>query len=544
MPEKMIKNPILPGFNPDPSVVRVGEDFYIATSTFEWYPGVQIHHSRDLKNWRLVSRPLNRADLLDMRGNPDSCGIWAPCLSWHDGLFHLIYTDVKRFDGNFKDSHNYLTTCETIDGDWSDRVYLNSSGFDASLFHNDDGRKWLLNMIWDHRPWQNRFGGIYLQEYSVAQKKLVGPMSNIFRGSPLALTEAPHLYNRNGWYYLLTAEGGTGYQHAMTVARSRNIDGPYELDPQGYLLTAKDNRDLPLQRCGHGDLFDTSNGEDYLVHLCGRPLKGLQRCPLGRETGLQKMYWSEDGWPRIEGATGDGLPSLEVPAPDLPEHPWPETPQRRDFDSEVLPAEFQWLRSPEPERFMSLSERPGYLRLKGKESLGSWFEQALVARRQEAFSYTAETKIEFSPENFQQCAGLVSYYNLHKYHYCYISIDEQGRRFIDIMSCEGDLGNNSTFPLTEGYAGTYRVEERYRLPNDGPVWLKAEVDHQALAFSFSLDGENWKQLPAVLNQSLISDEGGKGEGASFTGAFIGMACQDISGQDCPADFDYFEYIEL
>ena len=544
MPEKMIKNPILPGFNPDPSVVRVGEDFYIATSTFEWYPGVQIHHSRDLKNWRLVSRPLNRADLLDMRGNPDSCGIWAPCLSWHDGLFHLVYTDVKRFDGNFKDSHNYLTTCETIDGDWSDRVYLNSSGFDASLFHNDDGRKWLLNMIWDHRPWQNRFGGIYLQEYSVAQKKLVGPMSNIFRGSPLALTEAPHLYNRNGWYYLLTAEGGTGYQHAMTVARSRNIDGPYELDPQGYLLTAKDNRDLPLQRCGHGDLFDTSNGEDYLVHLCGRPLKGLQRCPLGRETGLQKMYWSEDGWPRIEGATGDGLPSLEVPAPDLPDHPWPETPQRRDFDSEVLPAEFQWLRSPEPERFMSLSERPGYLRLKGKESLGSWFEQALVARRQEAFSYTAETKIEFSPENFQQCAGLVSYYNLHKYHYCYISIDEQGRRFIDIMSCEGDLGNNSTFPLTEGYAGTYRVEERYRLPNDGPVWLKAEVDHQALAFSFSLDGENWKQLPAVLNQSLISDEGGKGEGASFTGAFIGMACQDISGQDCPADFDYFEYIEL
>ncbi len=543
MPERLIRNPILPGFNPDPSVVRVGEDFYIATSTFEWYPGVQIHHSRDLKNWRLVSRPLNRADLLDMRGNPDSCGIWAPCLSWHDGLFHLVYTDVKRFDGNFKDTHNYLTTCETVDGEWSERVYLNSSGFDASLFHDDDGRKWLVNMIWDHRPRQNRFGGIYLQEYSVVQKKLVGPMSNIFHGSPLAFTEAPHLYRRNGWYYLLTAEGGTGYQHAMTVARSRQIDGPYELDPQGYLLTAKDNRDLPLQRCGHGDLFDTPNGEDYLVHLCGRPLKGLQRCPLGRETGLQKMYWSEDGWPRIEAAAGDGLPSLEVPAPDLPEQPWPATPARRDFDDETLPPEFQWLRSPEPERFMSLAERPGYLRLKGKESLGSWFEQALVARRQEAFSFIAETKLEFSPSNFQQCAGLVSYYNLHKYHYCYVSIDEQGRRFVDIMSCEGDQSINSTFPLTEGYAGTYRVEERYRLPDEGPVWLKAEVDHQSLAFSFSIDGENWNQLPAVLNQSLISDEAGKGEGANFTGAFIGMACQDISGQDCPADFDYFEYVE-
>ena len=164
----MITNPILPGFNPDPSIVRVGDDYYIATSTFEWYPGVQIHHSKDLKNWRLVSRPLNRAGLLDMRGNPDSGGIWAPCLSYSDGLYWLIYTDVKRLDGNFKDAHNYLTTCETIDGEWSDPVYMNSSGFDPSLFHDDDGRKWFVNMVWDHRHLHNRFGGIYLQEYSPA----------------------------------------------------------------------------------------------------------------------------------------------------------------------------------------------------------------------------------------------------------------------------------------------------------------------------------------------------------------------------------------
>ena len=465
MPEKTITNPILPGFNPDPSAVRVGDDFYIATSTFEWYPGVQIHHSRDLKNWRLVARPLNRADLLDMRGNPDSGGIWAPCLSYADGLFWLIYTDVKRLDGNFKDAHNYLATCPTVDGEWSERVYLNSSGFDASLFHDDDGRKWLVNMIWDHRPWCNRFGGIYLQEYSVEHKKLVGPMTNIFRGSPLGLTEAPHLYKRDGWYYLVTAEGGTGYQHAMTVARSRNIDGPYELDPQGYLLTAKDNRDLPLQRCGHGDLFDTALGDTYLVHLCGRPIDGLQRSPLGRETGLQKFEWSEDGWPRIAGATGDGLPSLEVPAPDLPEHPWPSAPARHDFDSPELPIDFQWLRSPEPGRFMSLDERPGFLRLKGKESLGSWFEQALVARRQQALRFSAETRLEFNPTNFQQMAGLVSYYNTHKYHYCYVSVDENGQRFVDIMSCEGRADWMSTFRLTEGHAGTYRIEDRYMLPD-------------------------------------------------------------------------------
>ncbi|MAM13504.1 MAG: glycoside hydrolase 43 family protein, partial [Rhizobiaceae bacterium] len=139
MTDSMITNPILPGFNPDPSICRVGDDYYIATSTFEWYPGVQIHHSRDLANWTLVSRPLARADLLDMRGNPDSCGIWAPCLTHADGLFWLIYTDVKRLSGSFKDAPNYLTTAPSIAGPWSQRIYLNSSGFDPSLFHAPDG---------------------------------------------------------------------------------------------------------------------------------------------------------------------------------------------------------------------------------------------------------------------------------------------------------------------------------------------------------------------------------------------------------------------
>ncbi|MDD1451493.1 family 43 glycosylhydrolase [Sphingomonas sp. H160509] len=161
-----IRNPILPGFNPDPSIVRVGDDYYVATSTFEWYPGVQIHHSRDLANWRLVTRPLNRASQLDMRGNPDSCGVWAPDLSHANGRFHLIYTDVKRYgqttiDGargaSLRDFHNYWVTAEHIDGPWSDPVHLNSSGFDPALFHDDDGRSWLLNMLWDHRP-----GGVAL----------------------------------------------------------------------------------------------------------------------------------------------------------------------------------------------------------------------------------------------------------------------------------------------------------------------------------------------------------------------------------------------
>jgi xylan 1,4-beta-xylosidase len=195
---QLIHNPILKGFNPDPSIVRVGDDYYIATSTFEWYPGVQIYHSRDLVNWRLLTRPLRRPSQLNMLGDPDSCGIWAPCLSYDNGLFYLIYTDVKRYGrttvggasgASLRDFHNYLVTCPTIDGDWSDPVYLNSSGFDPSLFHDDDGRKYLVNQLWDHRPGQNRFAGIVLQEYSPAARRLVGERKNIFPGTRLGL---PH----------------------------------------------------------------------------------------------------------------------------------------------------------------------------------------------------------------------------------------------------------------------------------------------------------------------------------------------------------------
>jgi len=290
----MIRNPILPGFNPDPSITRVGHDYYIATSTFEWYPGVQIHHSRDLVNWRLACRPLDRASQLDMRGNPDSCGVWAPCLSHADGVFWLIYTDVKRLDGNFKDAHNYLVTAPEIAGPWSDPVYLNSSGFDPSLFHDDDGRKWLLNMQWRHttdsiggKPKHPAFDGILAQEYDAAARRLTGPIRNIFAGSAHGLVEGPHLFKRDGWYYLTTAEGGTGYDHAVTMARARDLHGPYELHPDIFLMTSKDAPDAPLQRAGHGQIVETPEGLTYHTHLCGRPLPGIRRCLMGRETGLQ-----------------------------------------------------------------------------------------------------------------------------------------------------------------------------------------------------------------------------------------------------------------
>jgi xylan 1,4-beta-xylosidase len=538
MNERIIHNPILKGFNPDPSIVRVGDDYYIATSTFEWFPGVQIHHSRDLVNWRLLTRPLRRATQLNMLGDPDSCGIWAPCLTYADGLFHLIYTDVKRYGrttvggasgASLRDFHNYLVTSPTIDGDWSDPVYLNSSGFDPSLFHDEDGRKYFLNMLWDHRPGQNRFAGIVLQEYSAKLQSLVGERKLIFKGTSIGLTEAPHLYKRGGYYYLITAEGGTAWGHAVTLARSRSIDGPYELHPEVHVLSARHRPDAELQRAGHADLVETQDGETYIVYLCGRPLRNRGRCTLGRETAIQRMLWDGDGWLRTSDRTG--VPSIDTQAPNLPEHAFESSTVRADFDNAELPIEFQWLRSPWPDQLFSLTQKPGYLRLFGRETIGSLFKQALVARRQQAHCYSAVTRMEFEPSHYQQAAGLVCYYNGAKFHYLHVSRDEEHGKHLRVMSALPDQ------PQSDAFTAPIRV------PDGKPIELRVEIDFERLRFAYRVEGRQWIWLPEQFDASILSDEASAPGLPNFTGAFVGMACQDLAGTACPADFDYFEYRE-
>lgn len=521
----MIKNPILRGFNPDPSICRAGDDFYIATSTFEWYPGVQIHHSTDLANWRLVRRPLNRASLLDLTGVPDSCGVWAPCLSYEGGIFWLCYTVVTRFDGDFKDTHNFLTWSPKIEGDWSDPIPMNSSGFDPSLFHDGDGRKWHLNMVWNHRPDHSYFGGIVMQEYSHKQRRLIGDRKIIFKGTATGITEGPHLYKRGDYYYLMTAEGGTGCNHAITLARSKNIWGPYEVDPDLHIMTARDKPGANLQRTGHGSIVEDKQGQWCMAHLCSRPLSGLQRSPLGRETALQKVNWADDGWLRLSepetaydaGNTGE-LQDITY-----------------DFSEDGLHPDFQWLRVPDTSGLFSLSERKGALRVFGRDSIGSLFHSALVARRQQHFNYEATTVLEYSPTDFQQMAGLVAYYNAHKFHYLHLTYDDNRGRVLQIMSCLGDRTLGVTYP-SKSTVGA--------VPATGKIWLKVRIGEAQLQFSWSADGRDWNSVGGELDASILSDEAGKGDGANFTGAFVGMACQDLTGQRLPADFTQFRYREL
>jgi xylan 1,4-beta-xylosidase len=385
-------------------------------------------------------------------------------------------------------------------------VYLNSSGFDPSLFHDEGGRKYLVNQLWDHRPGRNRFAGIVLQEYSHSQRKLVGETHNIFKGTAIGFTEAPHLYKRNGYYYLITAEGGTGWGHAMTMARSRSLTGPYELHPDKYLVTARDRPHAPLQRAGHGDLVETQAGDTYAVYLCGRPLPNRGRCVLGRETAIQKMVWGADDWLRTRD--GSGLP---------------------DFDNAQLPIDFQWLRSPYPEELFSLTARPGYLRLYGRETIGSIFRQSLVARRQQAHCYSAITAMEFEPAHFQQSAGLVCYYNSAKFHYLHVSHDEEHGPHLRVMSCTPDS------PQSDAFTAPIPIPA-------GRIELRVEVDFERLRFAYRTGG-GWIFLPELFDASILSDEATAPGAPNFTGAFVGMACQDMSGMANPADFDYFEYRE-
>jgi len=524
----MIHNPVIKGFSPDPSIVRVGEDYYLATSTFQWFPGVQIFHSRDLANWRLVDHGLKDRQHLNLIGVPDSGGVWAPSLSWHDGLFYLVYTIVRTCAPGraFKDTHNYLITAKGIHGPWSEPVFLNSSGFDPSLFHDDDGRKWIVNMLWDHRrQGLDRFQGIILQEYNPVARRLFGPITNILR-KPI-LIEGPNLYKRGGWYYLMVAEGGTGYEHAISMARSRSVIGPYELDPQSQMLTAKGDSSVELQKAGHGELVETQSGDWYLAHLASRPVGPHRRCILGRETCIQKVVWSEDGWLRL--ADGGIRPSVDVLA-SLTPHPWPLCQEKDDFDAATLSLNWASLRIPVDPSWANLRERPGWLRLRGRESIFSLHDQSLVAQRLQSFRIRVETRMDFRPISFLQSAGLIFYYDTRGHYYLRVTCDEEGGRILGVVQTD---------------EGVYQELSNAQISiHDWPdLYLCAEIDHEKLQFFASEDGRRWTAIGSVLDASKLSDDYGTGA-FRFTGAFCGLCAQDLGGTGVHADFDYFTMKDL
>lgn len=504
-----VDNPILPGFHPDPSIVRVGTDYYVANSTFEWWPGVRLHHSTDLATWTPAGYAITDPAALDLRGVPDSGGIWAPSLSYHSRRFWLVFAVISTKDSPFKDMDVYLVTASAISGPWSAPRYLGAGGFDPSIFHDDDGRHWLVNMAWDHRPDQPSFAGITLQELDGGARRLIH--------SSDVLIEGPNLYRRDGWYYLMLVEGGTGWNHGITVVRSRDLAGPYHADPHGPLLTTRDNETLPLQKAGHGELVETPQGEWYLVHLASRPLivAGERRCVLGRETCLQRVTWTADGWPRLAHGGHWPAETVEVPGTALPR----TRHERDEFDSDRLGAEWNSLRQPFDERWLSLTERPGWLRLKGRHSLHSRFAQSLVARRLTSGRAEATTAVSVRPEYPGQQAGLVCWYDTSTHYFLGVAA---GNRVLLSTSDEGEYAEHDT-GITAGEL----------------THLRATIEGDRLCFSVSDDGTEWTDVGPELDASKLSDD--YGGSLRFTGAFVGLAAHDPVAGTMPADFAYFDY---
>ncbi|WP_217956200.1 glycoside hydrolase family 43 protein [Enterococcus gallinarum] len=535
-----IKNPVLPGFNADPSIIRVEDTYYIANSTFEWFPGVRLHESKDLVHWNLLPSPLSTTTLLDMKGNPSSGGIWAPDLSYADGKFWLVYTDVKVVDGAFKDMTNYLTTATDIKGPWTDPIKLNGVGFDASLFHDEDNRKYLVQQTWDHREYHHPFDGITLTEFDTQTMKLKPDTARtIYRGTAVKLVEGPHLYKINGYYYLFAAEGGTVFTHQEVVARSKTLEADsFETEPDGPFLTNFDTPNSYLQKQGHGALVDTPSGEWYYASLAARPWHHPNESitdprgwsTLGRETSIQKVEWDQDGWPRIVGGHG-GTTYVDAPKDAILTEAPNDHSQIDDFQDEKLDINWNTLRVP----FSSQMGRVGngQLKLIGRGSLANCHDLSMIARRWQAFYFDAVTKVKFSPFSYQQMAGLTNYYNDKHWSFVFVTWNEINGTVIEVAE------NN------RGVYTSYLKDAAINVPEGIEyVWFKTKARKQTYTYEYSFDGNNWQTIPVTLNAAVLSDDYVlETSGGFFTGAFVGLAAVDYSGYETEAQFDFFEYKE-
>ena len=539
----MIKNPILSGFNPDPCICRKGEDYYMAVSSFEWFPGIPVYHSKDLKNWELYTHVLTDDSLVDLKKLPSAKGIWAPCLTYceKEDLFYVVYGVMNSMNARYFDVDNYLITAKDIKGPWSEPVYIHSSGFDASILHDDDGRKYIVSLEWETREGYEKPGAICMVEYSKEKKEIVGYPKRIWSGgTDRGCIEAPHLTKRGDYYYIMCAEGGTGYGHSVTMGRAKNVWGPYEGDPTNPILTSIPgdfyerhdpdhlkpkyfNPESVLQKSGHGSYVETQLGEVYMVHLTARPFVPELRCTLGRETAIQKMKWTDDGWLRMYD--NSNLAKEYVEESKLPEYKVPEIPDFDDFDREELGIQYYAPRI-SPSSFADVKARPGYVRIRGQESRCSLNKVSILARKLTSVYATVTTKMDFKPEVHQHSAGLIMYYDNMNYIYLRKYYSETlGQSALSVIHLEN--GEKTEFLNT-------------RIPVDEcPVYLRLKVEGRQSYFEWSYDGEVYNKIGKLFDTTKFSDEYCKyGE---FTGTFVGLTCADRVKHKHYADFDFFNY---
>lgn len=542
----MMKNPIFPGFNPDPCICKAGDDYFVIVSSFEWMPALPIYHSKDLKNWELYTHVIRSEEQADIRKLPSAKGIWAPCLTYceEEKLFYVIYGVMNSMNARYFDVDNYLITASDIKGPWSEPIYLHSAGFDASILHDDNGKKYIVSLEWETREGYEKPGAVCIAEYSPVEKKIIGYPKRFWQGgTDRGCIEAPHLYKRKGIYYIMCAEGGTGYGHSVTMGRSENVWGPYEKDPMNPIVTSipgefnerKDpdhlkpkyyNPESMLQKSGHGSYVENELGEVYLVHLTARPFVPELRCTLGRETAMQKMMWTDDGWLRMTDQSNLAKESFEESK--LPEYPMPQIPDFDDFNSDTLGIQYYAPRI-SPESFTDVKARPGYVRIRGQESRTSLNKVSILARKLTSVNAVITTKMEFKPEIYQHSAGLILYYD--------------NMNYINLRKYYSQTLGQSAISVIQLENGTRTEYLDTRIPvKDVPLYFRLRIENRKTFFEWSYDGEEYFRIGKEFDTTKFSDEYCKyGE---FTGTFVGMTCADRMFHQHYADFDFFEYEDI
>jgi len=512
MPQTL-HNPILSGCYPDPSICRVGEDYYLVTSTFEYFPGLPIFHSRDLIHWRQIGHVLDRASQLDLDEVRPSGGLYAPTIRHHGDIFYVINTLVN---GKTK-SGNFIVTATQPQGPWSEPYWLDVEGIDPSLFFDDDGKCWYVGTRLNEEGFFKGHTEIFLQELDLETMKLVDGDTVLWDGAVKGVVwaESPHIYKANGYYYLMIAEAGTAHHHAVTMARSKNIAGPYEGNKGNPILTHRHlGLDYPIVGTGHADLVETQNGELWLGLLAMRPYGGYFY-NLGRETFLVPARW-EDDWLIV--SPGSGRVEFEYPAPNLPEQVWDEIPGREDFNDSKLGLEWNFMRTPR-EEFYSFSERPGFLRLKVRpQKLSEQSNASFVGRRQQHIDFTAQTAFEFTPQPNEH-AGLALVQST-DFHYLFVVTHENAPVIRLIKRAHGKEEILAEQPVS---AGQYT--------------LKVTAHKQDYNFYYSTNGQ-WQTLAENVDGRILSTPVAGG----FVGVWIAMYASS-NGQPSAnhADFDWFEY---
>ena len=480
------QNPILKGFYPDPSICRVGDDYYMVTSSFEYFPGVPIFHSKDLVNWQQIGHVLNRSSQLNLAGIHPSGGIFAPTIRYHKGTFYMITTLITNRNNT---GVNFYVTAKSPSGPWSEPYLLKDApGIDPSLFFDDDGKVYYTgNRTPDDKPVGSKYRQIWIQELDTLKKQLVGEVTVAIEEGALhgsIVAESPHMYKKDGFYYIMIAEGGTGIDHAVTIFRSKNILGPYEINKKNPIITHRNlGKEYPIACVGHADFVETQYGEWWMVLLGVRTYGGFHY-NLGRETFLTPIAWEND-WPIVN--PGVGKIQFEERRPNLPVFTAKKENTFDDFNTDTLQYYWNFLRTPNS-NFWSLKDKKGYLSLQLRpNTLVDLENPSFIGRRQQDTSFFAETKMVFEPANKNESAGLVVMMN-NNFHFRVEKILENDITYIQLTrrhaGKEDLIGKSSVLKDEEIVIGVKAIGQNYSfyyVQNNKTVFLTQNIDGRTLS---------------------------------------------------------------